>query len=740
MINRVAKVAIKLNLNRTFDYEIPQELVGRVGVGSHVLVPFRNTQREGFVTELAGQSEFDKLRPIDKLISEDPLITAPIMNLAHWMAEYYMAPLESAVQTVLPGVVRNAKVGFKKMLYVRPTEKAEQPDAINSIRRKSPKQALALDILMTGDRILLRDLALAARTGTPTIRALEKKGFVEIASDTKPRDPLADANFLRSKTHELMEQQKSALQTVCKSIDTHDPSVVLLHGVTGSGKTEIYLQAIQHCLDKDMGAIVLVPEISLTPQTVERFRSRFEGGIAVLHSHLSDGERHDEWHRIRSGKAQIVVGARSALFAPVHKLGLIVVDEEHENSYNQSEQPRYNARDVAVMRGHMEKVAVVLGSATPSVESYYNALTGKYRLAEMPHRIDHRNMPHMQIVDMRMENDGEGKHHYLSRVLVDAVKQRIAQGEQTILFLNRRGYSTTLICSKCGYVAECEHCSISMTYHKRQNNLQCHLCGAVRRVPANCPNADCQDPEFRYSGTGTERIEEKVMKIFPKANVVRVDSDTMRRKDAYHRVLGDFRTGKIDILIGTQMIAKGLHFPNVTLVGVVNADVILHMPDFRAAERTFQLLTQVAGRAGRGDIKGEVIVQTRTPGNPAIQAARNAAYQDFCDQEIEFRKQLFMPPCSHLICITVLGEKESCVAAAIDEMHRLLDRASGKVFKITPPAAAPIARINAEYRYQMTIRTGAVLSTNSILNPIVSEFCKNKDIRVCVDVDASNLL
>jgi len=640
MEGRIAKVVVKLKLNRTFDYLVPDELLGSVRPGVQVLVPFGNSLREGFVTALASESAFDKLKPIAKLLGEKALITENIMRLAHWMAEYYAAPLEAAIHTVLPSAVRNTATSFKRMLYVRPTAKAEDLALVEKLRRRSPKQALAVDVLMTGERILLRDLARAAETSTETIRRLEEKGFVEIAADTAPRDPLANAEYVRTQPLELMDQQRAALETVCASIDKLEPPVVLLHGVTGSGKTEIYLQAIQHCVERDLGAIVLVPEISLTPQTVERFRSRFGGGIAVLHSHLSDGERHDEWHRIRDGEARIVVGARSALFAPIERLGLIVVDEEHENSYKQSEVPRYNARDVAVMRGHMEGVAVVLGSATPSIESYQNALCGKYRLVSMPHRVDHRQMPFIRVVDMRHEKSAKSKSLLLSRELVDAVKDRLARAEQTILFLNKRGYSSTLICPECGFVIECEHCSVALTYHKRSDNLQCHLCGAVRRVPTRCPNPDCQSPGFRYSGSGTERIEETVARIFPHAVVRRMDSDTMKRKEAYHRVLGEFRTGKIDILIGTQMIAKGLHFPNVTLVGVVNADVILHMPDFRAAERTFQLLTQVAGRAGRGDVSGEVIVQTRTPHNPAIQAARRLTYEEFCDQELEFRRQL----------------------------------------------------------------------------------------------------
>jgi len=341
---------------------------------------------------------------------------------------------------------------------------------------------------------------------------------------------------------------------------------------------------------------------------------------------------------------------------------------------------------------------------------------------------------------MRLEGEKSGKRHILSSALTEAIKARLANAEQTILFLNKRGYSSTLICSKCGYVAECEHCSIALTFHKGQNNLQCHLCGAIRRVPERCPNPECRDPEFRYSGIGTERIEETVNKIFPKAAVKRVDSDTMTRKDAYHRVLGDFRTGKIDILIGTQMIAKGLHFPNVTLVGVVNADVILHMPDFRASERTFQLLTQVAGRAGRGEIKGEVIVQTHTPHNPAIQAARNLTYEDFCDQEMEFRKQLFYPPRSHLVCITIRGKNEREVIAAATDFYKQLKRRTGKTFSLSNLTPAPIARIKGMYRYQLMLKTAAINSSNKILREVLDDFKWPKNVTFGIDVDATSLL
>jgi primosomal protein N' (replication factor Y) len=542
----------------------------------------------------------------------------------------------------------------------------------------------------------------------------------------------------------------------------------LLHGVTGSGKTEIYLQAIAHALEQGKGAIVLVPEISLTPQTVERFKARFSSGklqtlVAVLHSHLSAGERHDEWHKIRQGRARIVIGARSAIFAPVEPLGLIIVDEEHETSYKQEEAPRYHARDVAIMRGQMENAVVVLGSATPSLESFYNAKRGKYALLELPERVDDQKMPRVRVVDMRQAASKEKGNLIFSPQLKEAIHQRIERGEQTILFLNRRGYSTSLQCEKCGYVAECPNCSVSLTYHRVEQKIACHICGFVDRVPRFCPNEKCKNPAIRFSGTGTQRVEETLAKLFPNARVRRMDSDTMRRKDDYRKTLGEFRAGKIDILVGTQMIAKGLHFPNVTLVGIIHADSALHQPDFRAGERTFQLLTQVAGRAGRGDIEGEVFVQAFAPFHPAIQYARRHDYAGFYEQEIEFREQLKYPPASRVALLTLKGRNEDKVKFSAEHLKRELEkqiavaavydrRASDekepavtdrrynfKDFVISGPAAAPLARAEQFYRYQIMLRTRAMSKLSQTLAKIVSTLALPDDVTLAVDIDPVNL-
>ena len=566
------------------------------------------------------------------------------------------------------------------------------------------------------------------------------------------------------------------------------PSTFLLHGVTGSGKTEVYLQALAYALEQGKGGIVLVPEISLTPQTVERFKARFSSGplqtlVAVLHSHLSAGERHDEWHKIRQGRARIVIGARSAIFAPVEPLGIIIVDEEHEHTYKQEEAPRYHARDVAVVRGQMEGATVVLGSATPSLESYHNCQRGKYALIELPERADNARMPHVRVVDMRQAFRKGGGTPIFSPQLKEAIHQRLDRGEQTILFLNRRGFSSALECPQCGYVAECPDCSVSLTYHRREQKLLCHICGHTAPVPGVCPNEKCRNPKIRYAGLGTEKVEDTLTKLFPRARIRRMDSDVMKRKDDYRHVLGDFRAGKIDIIVGTQMIAKGLHFPNVTLVGIIYADMALHQPDFRAGERTFQLLTQVSGRAGRGDIEGEVFVQAFTPFHPAIQFARRHDFAGFYAQEMEFREQLKYPPVSRVALLTLKGRNEDKVKFNVDHLRKELDRLAGGAaadkretgqtkasatelnfasdesaaaspvhgpanapaskpisdLVICGPAPAPLLRAETFYRYQIMLRTRQMSELSRRLAKLTASLALPDDLTLTVDIDPVNL-
>ncbi len=743
----IAKVVVEISLDREFDYRIPAHLQSVIKVGTQVVVPFKSRELRGFVVGLVNHSAFgDKLKEIDGVVGDKPLIPDPIMKLAYWIADYYCAPIEHAVRTVLPSAVRKRGAKHKKQLVVSLVNVAAMSPACSEERRLDEgvaatlpaKQKLVVDMLQQHGAMTLSELKQRAECSDSPIRTLEKHGLVKIEESTILRDPHAGMELLRTKPFKLMVEQQTALEKINAAMDREKPGTVLLHGVTGSGKTEVYLQAIQHALDQGRGAIVLVPEISLTPQTVDRFRSRFGDCVAVLHSSLSEGERHDEWHRIRNGEAKIAIGARSALFAPIERPGLIVVDEEHEPTYKQDESPRYNARDVAVMRGHLENCCVVLGSATPSLESFSNVKNGRYDLAEMLQRVDDRSMPLMRIVDMRIEAEKEGRPHIFSRELVQGIYDRLDNREQVILFLNRRGFSSSLQCEQCGYVAECRECSVSMTYHKRAHKLLCHICGGEEKVPDRCP--DCGDPDFKYAGMGTEKIEEVLAKLCPNAKVARMDSDTMRKKDSYRKVLDDFKVGKIDILLGTQMIAKGLDFPNVTLVGVLYADMSLHVPDFRAGERTFQLLTQVAGRAGRGEKAGEVIVQAYTPHHPAIQAARNLDFNGFCSQDLEFRKELSYPPFSHLVLLTFKGESEVDVIAAADGFFERLERILPESVVHSPPVPAPLARAKGHYRYQIMLRCAHTVRMTKPIRHVIASYKMPKTVICTVDVDALSLL
>jgi primosomal protein N' (replication factor Y) len=668
----IARVSLEITLRKEFDYLIPPELSGQIEVGSRVQVPFGTRKIFGTVTVLAEESGHANLKPILKIIGTQSLVTPKVLKLARWISEYYCCAPETALKSVLPEAIRKEKDGWKKQLFVRAL------DLSGEFPKLLKRQQDVWNLIEERREILLTELIELAETTAATVRKLEDRGLAEITSEISERDPYAREHILPTQSITLNSAQAKALGEITKAMDAENPShTFLLHGVTGSGKTEIYLQALAHALEQGKGAIVLVPEIALTPQTVERFKARFSSGklqtlVAVLHSHLSAGERHDEWHKIRQGRARIVIGARSAIFAPVEPLGLIIVDEEHESTYKQEEAPRYHARDVAIMRGQMENAVVVLGSATPSLESFYNCQRGKFTLLELPERVDNQKMPHVRVVDMRQAR--EKGPPLFSPQLKEAIHQRLDRGEQTILFLNRRGYSTSLQCPKCGYVANCPNCSVALTYHRIDQRLSCHICGHNEKVPAVCPEPKCKNPAIRFAGTGTQKVEEVLAKLFPKARIKRMDADTMKRKDDYRHVLGDFRAGKIDILVGTQMIAKGLHFPNVTLVGIIYADLALHQPDFRAGERTFQLLTQVAGRAGRGDVEGEVFVQAFTPFHPAIQCARRHDFTGFYEQEIEFREQLKYPPVSRVALLTLKGRNEEKVKFSAEHLKRELEK------------------------------------------------------------------
>ena len=749
----IARVTLEIALRKEFDYLIPPELAAEVTIGTRVKIPFGPRQVTGCVTALVEHSPHTNLRAIVRVVGEPSLVTPRVLELARWIADYYCCAPEIALRSVLPEAVRKEKSGWRERLFVRPaTPPGERP-------KLTARQEEVLAVLQARGEMPLQELVAAAETTAETVRRLEDKGLVTVAAEVSERDPYANEQILPTLPLVLDAEQTRALTTITAAMEkaaipvdasvTADPAnaaAFLLHGVTGSGKTEVYLQAIAHALERGRGAIVLVPEIVLTPQTVERFKARFSSGplrtlVAVLHSHLSAGERHDEWHKIRQGRARIVIGARSAIFAPVEPLGLIIVDEEHEHSYKQEEAPRYHARDVAVVRGRRENSVVVLGSATPSLESYYNTKNGKYTLLEMPTRVDSKKMPVVRVVDMRQAARLEKGVPIFSPQLKEAITQRLERAEQTMLFLNRRGYSSSLQCPKCGYVAQCPNCSVSLTFHRRDDKLACHVCGHTAKVPSVCPEAKCRNPAIRYAGMGTERVEETLTKLFPKARIQRMDSDLMKRKDDYRRALGDFKIGKIDILVGTQMIAKGLHFENVTLVGVIYADLSLHMPDFRAGERTFQLLTQVAGRAGRGDIEGEVFVQAFTPFHPAIQFARRHDFAGFYDQELEFRAQLKYPPFTRVALLTLKSRNEEKVQFTADYLKGEIEKAAAglKDLIIAGPAPAPLLRAETYYRYQIMLRTPQMPQLSRRLAALLTTLKLPDDVTLAVDVDPVNL-
>ena len=737
----VAKILTELALDREFDYLIPGELRARVRIGSVVWVPFGRRRARGFVVGLADQSDFPNLKAIESVTGDLPLFDEQMLRLARWIADYYAAPFESAIAAILPAAVRRDGAKFKEQFVAAVREAAAPPPEDEAaLAKKSPQQAAAWAALK--ERREATAAALAEETGVSLqgLRSLEKKGWITLAKGVIRRDPHAQMKILPTVAPKLMDEQTAALAAIRAEMAAPKPGVVLLHGVTGSGKTEVYLAAIQTALDAGQGAIALVPEIALTPQTIERFRGRFGDTVAVLHSHLSDGERHDEWQRIAAGKARVVVGARSALFAPVRPLGLLVVDEEHEPAYKQDETPRYGARDVAVMRGHLEGCAVVLGSATPSLESYHNARAGKYRLVKMTKRVDRCVMPTVRVVDMRVEAEKAGGAHLLSQELIEAVRLRLAQGEQTMLFLNRRGYATTVMCPVCGFVETCPHCSVKMTYHRHSETMMCHVCGSVRPVPARCSNPECRAPNVKMAGVGTQRVEAAVKKIFSHARVARMDADTTGGKDSHAQILGKFRRGDVDILIGTQMIAKGLDFPNVTLVGVIFADLSLQMPDFRAAERTFQLLTQVAGRSGRGDVPGEVFIQTYAPFHPAVQSARTADFETFFDQEIEFRREMRYPPFTRLTAVLFKGKDEAAVDACSKDFAAKLKAKLPPSVRQTGPAPAPLAKAKNYFRAQLLLFAATSKDAGPVLRAFLKSYKPPKDISIHASVDALSLM
>ncbi|HAO95720.1 MAG TPA: primosomal protein N' [Verrucomicrobiales bacterium] len=729
-----------------FDYALPEGVSARPGC--RVKVPLRNTSATGTILDIGStQSSAFKLKPVTSLIDPEPVVTEKLIQLARWMAGYYGTPLEQIMRSMLPGAVRQETHSAKTHLVATLVEMPD-PEALDKLSRRAPRQHTILSLLEKSGPISLNDLGGASVRGS--VKSLEDAGYLSVQPHEIRRDPDAGDVFLESTPHKLNLGQRYAYEEICASVDSfldpdldpeatsNFPKPILLHGVTGSGKTEVYLQAAQHCLDRGKSVLVLVPEIALTPQTVQHFKSRFSAlhdQVAVLHSNLSQGERFDEWHRIRKGEAMVVVGARSAVFAPLPSPGLIIVDEEHENTYKQENPPKYQGRDLAVVRGNLERCQVVLGSATPSLESFQNAQSGKYNLVRLTERADGQSLPLIRVVDMRNETRKQkGGPAILSERLRTDMEKKLEAGQQVILFLNRRGFARSLQCPSCGHVCECQHCAVPLTYHRTEERLICHLCGYQSIVPRACPK--CHDRSILLQGYGTQKVEEVLKKVFPSARLARLDADTARKKNALRNTLRDFRARKIDILLGTQMIAKGLDFPNVTLAGILNADLSLHAPDFRAGERTFQLLTQVAGRSGRGEMEGEVIIQTFTPHSPSVQFARHHDYEGFADQEYDFRQQFNFPPFTHAALLTSKCSHERLAEFTLQNLHQRLSTNLPGGIEMGAPNPAPTPRSHGLFRFQLLIRSDNPRVLSRHVQQVLSATTLPEEVSLVFDMDA----
>ncbi|MFZ5649421.1 MAG: replication restart helicase PriA [Bacillota bacterium] len=738
----MVEVAVR-SLDRGFHYAVPDRLAARIRVGSRVLVPFSRRQVAGYVTGLAAPGGIlpagVEIKEIKEILDDGPVFTNSQLDLARWMADYCLCPSVSALQCVIwPRIQGTGPKKVKGLYAVNP------PGAPPAFDRKAAKRQVVWQTALEQPGMSRKELALAAGASVSLVDRLVSDGLlhygdVELRRNPYPSGGLADRGGLAP-----TGEQAAALEEIINSIERSKRSVYLLHGITSSGKTEVYMRAISRALALGRQAVVMVPEISLTPQMVSVFKVRFGDRVAVLHSRLSEGERYDEWSRIARGEAPVVLGARSAAFAPLDRLGLIILDEEHETSYKQDETPRYHARDVALkLAGQFEAVAV-LGSATPSVESYHRAQQGgPYKLLTLTQRVGMRPLPGVHIIDMR-EEIKEGNTGIFSSRLTLAVGERLKRREQAILFLNRRGYATFVVCRECGLVMKCPHCDISLTYHTG-GHLRCHYCNHTVTAPGRC--SDCGSKHVGYFGTGTQRVEEEVVRLFPGARVLRMDSDTTTRKGSHGKILNVFREGGADILIGTQMVAKGLDMPGVTLVGVVNADLTLHMPDFRSAERTFQLVAQVAGRAGRGDLGGEVMVQTMSPGHYSIVHAAAHDYTGFYSQEMKIRRALKYPPFSRLARVLLTGVDEEVVRAGAERWVSQLSGATQRQagpdeFDIMGPAPAPLARIRDRYRYHIIVRSRSGNRLRELLRPVIerAEPRGKAGCSVAVDIDPQSLM
>ncbi|MBS6252232.1 MAG: primosomal protein N' [Clostridium sp.] len=744
IINRGAK-----KLNRTFDYNIPKDLEELILVGSKVLVPFGNGEKlaEAFVVGIKEKSAFE-LKNIAKL---EENLTDKQISLAKWMAKRYFCNISDCIKLMLTPGTRNKnkekRIQDKTINCVYLKKDIEEIEfEIETGKIKSEKQKRLLNFVKDNEGTTVPEIEMFTDCARGIVNTLVKNGYLEIIEKKVERNPLLGRNCEKTNNLKLTEEQKNAYNRVEEAIDKNEYKQFLLYGVTGSGKTEVYLQLIEKVLKIGKNAIVLVPEISLTPQMLDRFISRFgKSDIAILHSKLSIGERHDEWERIRERKARIVIGARSAIFAPIENVGIIIIDEEHDSSYKSETNPRYNAKEIAKILAKENKAPLLLGSATPDINTFYNATNEnedgntKIQLLTLTKRANESSLPKVEIIDLKQEL-ANGNRSMLSMELYNSIEENISQKRQTILFLNRRGYSTFIMCRNCGYTVKCPSCNISMTYHSYEKKLKCHYCSYEENLVTTCP--ECHSDKIRYFGTGTQKLEQEINKQFPNASTIRMDIDTVTKKNSHEEILNKFKNENIDILIGTQMVVKGHHFPNVTLVGVIAADSSLNIDDYRANERTFQILTQVAGRAGRENLPGKVIIQTYNPDNFSIICAQKQNYEMFYETEIALRKQLKYPPFCDIILISFNSLNETNIKNISNEMYKkLLEKLNQEEFKIFRPMPSPIDKIQNRYRWRIIIKGNMTVEANEVLNQTLKEiYSRNiKDIRISIDVNPNNM-
>ena len=747
----IAEVIIQSNakdLNRVFDYKIPTEYEENALelIGARVLVSFarRKELEEGYIVNIKESTEYE-VKEIAKV--EEKYLNNEKIELANWMSKRYFCNIADCLKLMLPpGSTRKVSNRVKEKSVNFVTLKKDEDEIefdIETGKLKSAKQIRILKFLLENGDALISDIEMFADGSRAIVNTLCKNGYTEIIEKKIERNPFEFKEIERTTKLTLTEEQANAFRTVCDSMDDMLFSEFLLYGVTGSGKTEVYLQLIEKALNEHKSSILLVPEISLTPQTVNRFIARFgKENIAVLHSKLSIGERYDEWNKINDGRAKIVIGARSAIFAPVKDLGLIIIDEEHDSSYKSEMTPKYDAKEVARFMCKEANVPLLLGSATPDIDTFYRAKNEEIMLLELKNRANNASLPDIEIIDLR-EELAKGNKSMISTRLYEEIQKNINDKKQTILYLNRRGFSTFVMCRNCGYTVKCKNCNINLTYHSNTNKLKCHYCGYEEKLVTKCPS--CGSEQIRYFGTGTQKLEYEINKLFPNASTIRMDIDTVSKKNSHEQILEKFKNDNIDILIGTQMVVKGHHFPNVTLVGVIAADGSLNIDDFRANERTFQILTQVAGRAGRGEDKGRVIIQTYNPDNFSIECAKKQDYNLFYNTEISLRKQLKYPPFCDIILIgftSVIEQEVAKVAGKIHEYlkNRVLRENIGIIlYKALP---SPIDKIKNKYRWRILIKCKFGDDITDLIYDVLEEFqkLKSKSTKITIDLNPNNMM